>query len=325
LKENSVVKVLERAVKDITILDVTGTFSKRAGAAVLHAALSRLLAENKTKVLLNFAGVTRVEPDAVAELLDSYSAVIRSGGTLKLFNLAEKIQGLIQITKLLTVFDVYDNEQEALSSFATPTTEIAQSESPADYLGNFFPISPELTLRIVETNTALIMSELESMADEDSDELGLKQDESFDQLESDWSEGREVVDREGPSPSDRVEAYSLTIRERLYQFLALLARGEHARSGKPYELFKVFPPGVRTLFGLENATDQFYDLSTEVTHEFRNWLIESGKYYRAPWGEMRLEDDILLRLTTADVPDEGSGRPYSHALYTFGKLGNRAD
>jgi anti-sigma B factor antagonist len=317
-------KVLERAVKDITILDVTGTFSKGAGATVLHAVLDRLLAENKPKVLLNFAGVTRVEPDAVAELLDS-SAVSRSGEELKLVNLTERIQGLIQITKLLTSFDVYESGQEALSSFATPPTEIAQSESPADYLGNFFPISPELTLRIVETNTALVMRELESMADEDSDELGLKQDESPDQSESVSSEGRELVDTEEPSSSkNNVEAYVRTIRERIYQFVAVLARGEHARSGKPYELFKVFPLGVRTLFGLDDTTDQFYDLPTEVTQEFRNWLLKSGKYYRAPRGEIRLEDDVLLRLTAADVPNGGSGRPYSRAFYTFGKPGNRA-
>lgn len=311
-------EVSEREEKDVTIVEFAGNITMQAGISVLREVFRRLQAEDKKKVLLNFADVTRFDAEALGELVETYSTVSKAGGQLKLLNLTQKIQDLIIITKLLTVFDVYDSEQEALSSFDTPPIEIAKAEPPSDYLNNFFPISSELALRIATTNSELVMSELESVEDEDINEKGLEQAEDFDHLERDSAEHLEVADRES-SPDEDLQDYQRTIRERLYEFLAFLARSEHARNGEPYELFEILPPGITTLFGLEDPTDHTYDLPILVTREFRKWLIDNNRYYEAPWGEIRLEDGDLLRLTAAALPDHGSGRAYSRAVHSFSR------
>ena len=68
-------------------------------------------------MLLNLAGVSYVDSSGIGELIANYTTVSRQGGQLKLLNLTDKIQSLLVITKLLTVFDVYENESEALKSF----------------------------------------------------------------------------------------------------------------------------------------------------------------------------------------------------------------
>jgi anti-sigma B factor antagonist len=69
------------------------------------------------KILLNLKSVKNIDSSGIGELIANYTTVSRDGGQLKLLNLTEKIQNLLVITKLLTVFDAYDNEAEALNSF----------------------------------------------------------------------------------------------------------------------------------------------------------------------------------------------------------------
>ena len=71
-----------------------------------------------TLILLNLGDVTYIDSSGIGELVSAFTAVRKEGGELKLLNLTQKIQDLLAITKLLTVFDVYENEDEALSSFA---------------------------------------------------------------------------------------------------------------------------------------------------------------------------------------------------------------
>ena len=73
--------------------------------------------DGKNKILLNLAGVGYIDSSGIGELVSSFTAVKKEGGTLKLLKLTQKIQDLLAITKLLTVFDVYDDEGEALSSY----------------------------------------------------------------------------------------------------------------------------------------------------------------------------------------------------------------
>ena len=107
----------ERQAGDVTVLDMSGKITIGEGSVSLRTAIRRLLEEGKKRILLNLAGVSYVDSSGIGELVSSYTAINKEGGQLKLLNLTQKIQDLLTITKLLTVFDVYDSEAEALNSF----------------------------------------------------------------------------------------------------------------------------------------------------------------------------------------------------------------
>ncbi len=107
----------ERQAGDVTILDMSGSVRMGEGAVTLRNSIRGLNDEGKRKILLNLAGVKNIDSSGIGELIANYTTIRREGGQLKLLNLTEKIQNLLVITKLLTVFDSYDNEAEALSSF----------------------------------------------------------------------------------------------------------------------------------------------------------------------------------------------------------------
>ncbi|HEY4425849.1 MAG TPA: STAS domain-containing protein [Pyrinomonadaceae bacterium] len=109
--------VKERQAGDVTILDMSGEVRIGEGAVALRDSIRNLADQGKKKVLLNLAGVKYMDSTGVGELIANYTTVTRQGGQLKLLSLTERIQNLLVITKLLTVFDSYDNEAEALKSF----------------------------------------------------------------------------------------------------------------------------------------------------------------------------------------------------------------
>jgi len=109
--------IKERQGGDITVLDMDGRITIGEGSVALRSAIRRLIEEGKTKILLNLAGVGYIDSSGIGELVSSYTALDREGGQLKLLNLTEKLRDLLAITKLLTVFDVYESESEALNSF----------------------------------------------------------------------------------------------------------------------------------------------------------------------------------------------------------------
>ena len=109
--------VRERQAGDVTILDLEGKITIGEGSVSLRSAIRRLIEEGKKKLLLNLAGVGYVDSSGIGELVSSYTTINREGGQLKLLKLTQKIKDLLTITKLLTVFDVYDDESEALNSF----------------------------------------------------------------------------------------------------------------------------------------------------------------------------------------------------------------
>ena len=112
------INISERQAGDVTILDLVGKVTIGEGSVALRNAIRRLLGEGKNTILLNLGGVGYIDSSGIGELVSSFTAVNKEGGTLKLLNLTQKIQDLLAITKLLTVFDVYDNEADALSSFS---------------------------------------------------------------------------------------------------------------------------------------------------------------------------------------------------------------
>ena len=107
----------ERQAGDVTVLDMKGKITIGEGSVALRTAVRRMLEEGKKKILLNLAGVGYIDSSGIGELIANYTTISRQGGQVKLLNLTDKIQDLLVITKLLTVFDAYDNEAEALNSF----------------------------------------------------------------------------------------------------------------------------------------------------------------------------------------------------------------
>lgn len=110
-------EVKERQAGDVTILDMNGSVRMGEGAISLRNAIRGLVDRGKKKILLNLAGVKNIDSSGIGELIANYTTISRDQGQLKLLNLTDKIRDLLVITKLLTVFDAYDNEAEALNSF----------------------------------------------------------------------------------------------------------------------------------------------------------------------------------------------------------------
>ena len=110
-------EVTERQAGDVTILDMSGAVRMGEGSIELRNAIRGLVDGGKKKILINLRSVKNIDSSGIGELIANYTTVSRDGGQLKLLNLTEKIQNLLVITKLLTVFDAYDNEAEALNSF----------------------------------------------------------------------------------------------------------------------------------------------------------------------------------------------------------------
>lgn len=107
----------ERQAGDVTVLDMSGKITIGEGSVALRSAIRRLIEEGKKKILLNLSQVSYVDSSGIGEFVASFTAINREGGQLKLLNLTQKIQDLLAITKLLTVFDTYDDESSALNSF----------------------------------------------------------------------------------------------------------------------------------------------------------------------------------------------------------------
>src|SRR5262247_1162605 len=107
----------ERQAGDVTVLDMSGKITIGEGSVALRSGIRRLLEEGKKRILLNLSGVSYVDSSGIGELVSSYTAINKEGGQLKLLRLTQKLQDLLTITKLLTVFDAYEDEADALSNF----------------------------------------------------------------------------------------------------------------------------------------------------------------------------------------------------------------
>jgi anti-sigma B factor antagonist len=98
---------------------MNGKITIGEGSVALRSAVRRLLEEGKKRILLNLGGVGYIDSSGIGELVSSYTAIGKEEGQLKLLNLTEKLESLLAITKLLTVFDVYESESDALNSFSS--------------------------------------------------------------------------------------------------------------------------------------------------------------------------------------------------------------
>ncbi len=110
-------EIKERQAGDVTVLDMSGKITIGEGSVALRTAIRRLLEEGKKKILLNLGGVGYIDSSGIGELVSSFTAINKESGQLKLLNLTQKLRDLLAITKLLTVFDVYEDEADALNSY----------------------------------------------------------------------------------------------------------------------------------------------------------------------------------------------------------------
>ena len=117
----------ERRVGDVTILDIEGNLRIGEGSTVLQKAIRRLLEEGQKQILLNLAHVVYIDSSGLGELVAAHVALRKSGGQIKLLHLTQRVRELMTITKLLTVFEAYEDESEAINCFKTPDLELEES------------------------------------------------------------------------------------------------------------------------------------------------------------------------------------------------------
>jgi len=101
----------------VTIVDLSGRISLGEGSALLRKTIRDLLDSGQARILLNLGDVNYIDSSGIGELVSAFSAVRNRNGEMKLLNLTKKVHDLLQITKLFTVFDVYNDESSAVQSF----------------------------------------------------------------------------------------------------------------------------------------------------------------------------------------------------------------
>ena len=116
----------ERRVGDVSILDFKGRERIRGATVALHESIRCLAREGKTQVLLDLAWIKHIDSGGLGELVASHVTLDEKGGALKLMHMTESVEKLMTITKLLTVFEVYDDEPEALAVFVGETLRIVE-------------------------------------------------------------------------------------------------------------------------------------------------------------------------------------------------------
>jgi anti-sigma B factor antagonist len=110
-------KIEMRTIGDVRILDCSGKITLGEGTMAVRNTVRDILKDNGKKIILNLADVNYIDSSGIGELVSTYTTVTNSGGQLKLLSLTKKIHELLQITKLLTVFQVFDSEDAAIKSF----------------------------------------------------------------------------------------------------------------------------------------------------------------------------------------------------------------
>ncbi len=109
--------ITPRRFDDVVVLDLSGRITIGEGTLMLRDRIQGMLEEGQMRFLLNLSDVDYIDSSGLGELVSSFTTVKNQGGTLKLLSLTRRVRDLMQITKLLTVFDVYEEETEALKSF----------------------------------------------------------------------------------------------------------------------------------------------------------------------------------------------------------------
>jgi anti-sigma B factor antagonist len=112
-------QIEERPTGDVIVLDLKGKMTLGEGDELLKDKINSLVHQGRRKVVLNLGGVPYIDSAGLGEIVRTYTTISRQGGSMKLLNLTKRITDLLSITKLLTVFETYDNEADAVRSFSS--------------------------------------------------------------------------------------------------------------------------------------------------------------------------------------------------------------
>jgi len=111
-------QIEERTIGDVVVLDMKGKVTLGEGDELLKDKIHSLMNQGRKKIVLNLANVPYIDSAGLGEIVRTYTTVSRQGGSLKLLSLTKRITDLLSITKLLTVFETFDSETEAVASFS---------------------------------------------------------------------------------------------------------------------------------------------------------------------------------------------------------------
>jgi anti-sigma B factor antagonist len=112
------VKLTTRQVGDVTVIDAVGRITLGDGASHFRDTIRNLVGAGQKKLLLNLAEVSYIDSSGIGEMVSGFTTVTNQGGVVKLLSLNKRVKDLLQITKLYTVFEVFDDEAHAVRSFA---------------------------------------------------------------------------------------------------------------------------------------------------------------------------------------------------------------
>lgn len=124
------ITIQERLFRGVTILDLSGKLGLGESNRQLHESIKRLISEGKTQIIINLENVTHIDSSGLGELVSSYTTLKANDGVLKLTNVNDRVNDLMTITKLYTVFEIFDAELDAVYSFDEP--EAAPDTGPLD-------------------------------------------------------------------------------------------------------------------------------------------------------------------------------------------------
>lgn len=110
-------EITERSVDGVTVLDLNGKIQLGEGDDVVRHTVRSLIAGGTRKLVLNLADVPYVDSAGLGELVRSHTRMVQAGGSVKLLNLTARMQDLLSITKLVTVFETFESEDAAVGSF----------------------------------------------------------------------------------------------------------------------------------------------------------------------------------------------------------------
>jgi anti-sigma B factor antagonist len=121
--------ITERHNQNVTVLDLAGNIRMGEDTIKLRTALRVLVKEGERNILLNLANISQIDSSGLGEMVSGYVSVRKSGGELKLLHLTDRVREIMVITKLVTVFESYENEAEAINSFEITSENIETTES----------------------------------------------------------------------------------------------------------------------------------------------------------------------------------------------------
>jgi anti-sigma B factor antagonist len=110
-------KLVTRLIDDVEVIKVSGRIELGEGSAAIREVVRDLLARGRKKIVLDLADVDYIDSAGLGALVSAFTSVRNEGGDLKLVYLTKKVQDLLQMTKLYTVFEIFDDETAAIKSF----------------------------------------------------------------------------------------------------------------------------------------------------------------------------------------------------------------